>query len=204
MDGDRYRAPERRVLNARGASSGSGASVRRLPEEPAYPQQPPVEQEPPRQEYARREPVKEAPVKKKRRTSWLGSALVLLLVLLLAGGVFVWKQVDASNTGINGKRYQAVFLSNGQHYFGKLKVLNSETYALKDVYYLEQVDGSTQADLDSTAQQTTATLKKLGETEAHGPEDTIFVPKQQVLLYENLKDDSQVVKLIDEHKQQAR
>ena len=93
-------------------------------------------------------------------------------------------------------KWQAVFLTGGQVYFGKLQEHDANDLTLSDVYYLR-----TAADLDQN--QTSASslnLIKLGG-EVHGPEDTIYIPKSSVLFWENMKDTSRVVQTIMSTKQ---
>ena len=89
----------------------------------------------------------------------------------------------------NGE-YQAVFLDNGQVYFGKLKTGN-DFYELTDVFYLQA--GSAGVD------QASLSLLKLGN-EAHGPEDKMQINKDHVLFIEDMKSDSKVVSAIQEYK----
>lgn len=119
---------------------------------------------------------------------------------LLGGGGGV---LGASTTApsVAGDRYQALFLTNGQVYFGKVVSMNSETVTLQDIYYLQQ---NVQAgDSKSASTQNQLQLTKLG-AELHGPEDVMYVERSQVLFWENLKNDSQVVKKIQEAKAQKQ
>lgn len=107
------------------------------------------------------------------------------------------------NTGIKKDQYQAVFLTNGQVYFGKLSNPNSKYISLEDVYYLQvqdskAADGQSQ-DSAEQLQQGEPQLIKLGE-ELHGPEDVMKVSQSQVTFWENLKSDSKVVKAIEQYK----
>ncbi len=92
-------------------------------------------------------------------------------------------------------QYQAVFLSNGQVYFGKIKNADSTTVTMSDIYYLQQAVQGTKDDKTADKEQAQMSLTKLGN-EIHGPEDTMYIQKDQVLFWENLKTDSQVVKSI--------
>lgn len=88
------------------------------------------------------------------------------------------------NDFIDPDAYQAVFLTSDQTYFGHLKNINSEYLLLSDVYYVRVTqDGSGQ-------------MVKLGAIEPHGPKDKMIINKEQVLFWENLRFDSQVVKTI--------
>lgn len=125
-------------------------------------------------------------------------AVVAIIVVLAVG---VWSVVGSTGASlIESGRYQAVFLSNGQVYFGKLS-MRGDYYVLTDIYYLQS---STDATTGSSDPQDTATsdvkLIKLG-TEVHGPEDEMVIAKEQVLFFENLQDaeNSSVVKSINSY-----
>lgn len=121
----------------------------------------------------------------------LGAALLLAL-----GGWFMWNQ--SSSALIDSGKYQAVFLTNGQVYFGKLDRVGDDYYTLEKIFYLqatEQAGNNPQEASDQTEPSNDVQLIKLG-TEVHGPEDEMVIGREQVLFYENLKDDGSVVKSI--------
>lgn len=120
--------------------------------------------------------------------------------------------------------YVAVFLSNKQVYFGKLRDAESTFPTLTDVFYLrvtQTLDPGTAGNAeevsvvksgkdakDETVTPTAAaarklknqlTLIKLG-SEIHGPTDTIRINRDQILFVETLKDDSKVVKAITDYR----
>jgi len=95
------------------------------------------------------------------------------------------------NSGTQKGKYQAVFLTNGQVYFGKVTNMGAKTVTLEDIYYL-QVQ---QVQPQSKDQQGKLTLIKLGN-ELHGPEDKMTINVDQVLFWENLKDNGKVVEAI--------
>ena len=73
----------------------------------------------------------------KRRTFPRTSIIVAFVLLLaLIGAAFAWKMV-LSPTLVKKNQYQAVFLTNGQVYFGKLESGGPQFLRLKDVYYLQ-------------------------------------------------------------------
>ena len=90
---------------------------------------------------------------------------------------------------IDSDTYQAVFLTNDQIYFGRLKNISSDYLILFDVYYVKINE--------SGAGQ----LVKLGVGEPHGPKDEMIINQDQVLFWENLRLDSQVVKTIQNMQQ---
>lgn len=122
-------------------------------------------------------------------------ATLMLLVVTIGGGSGV-------ENAIKKNQYQAVFLSSqdGQVYFGKLAVFNENYYKLTDIFYV-RVEQKIQPQGQNSQQQTqqNISLAKLGN-ELHGPEDEMFIAKDKVLFWENLKDDGQVVKAITEYK----
>jgi hypothetical protein len=95
-------------------------------------------------------------------------------------------------------RYQAVFLTNNQVYFGKVTSLNDKSVVLTDVFYIETPNNSNQN--NASASNTNYTLRKLGDSELHAPEDKMVISRSQVIFWENLKDSSQVVTKIKEYK----
>lgn len=136
-------------------------------------------------------------------SKWLSFALLLagalLLLALVAFGITAKSGGNSESDLIKTDKYQAVFLntSDGQVYFGKLAVLNKGYYKLTDIYYVrvQQVQPS---DPKQQSQQQIS-LAKLG-SEIHGPEDQMIINKKDVMFWENLKDDGQVVKAIKEYK----
>ncbi|OGN13616.1 MAG: hypothetical protein A3J47_04235 [Candidatus Yanofskybacteria bacterium RIFCSPHIGHO2_02_FULL_43_22] len=90
---------------------------------------------------------------------------------------------------IDSDTYQAVFLTNDQIYFGRLKNISSDYLILFDVYYVKINE--------SGAGQ----LVKLGVGEPHGPKDEMIINQDQVLFWENMRFDSQVVKTIQSMQQ---
>jgi hypothetical protein len=126
--------------------------------------------------------------------------MLLIVVSVLVIGL-IGTQLFAganSNVTVKSKQYQALFLTNGQVYFCHLSQVDSGYVRCKDIYYL-QVQQAVQPPKDqSTNQQPQVSLAKLGG-ELHGPEDVMYVSRQQVLFWENLKDDGKVVKAISDY-----
>lgn len=143
--------------------------------------------------------VDEKPPKKtivKYIAAAIGTGVVIALVAWL-----VITATSSKATGIDTGKYQAVFFTNGQVYFGKLEHFSSGYLRLTDVYYLQtQSNGDDSANPQQAAsEQQSTTLIKLGE-EIHGPEDAMVISEEQVLFYENLKKDSKVAQSIEKHK----
>lgn len=131
-------------------------------------------------------------------------SVALLIVVLIVALVFGGKDdsTGASESSlIKSDKYQALFLNSqdGQVYFGKLVVYNDDLYALTDIYYV-RVENPIQPEGANQAAQPNISLAKLGN-ELHGPEDTMYVSRDKVLYWENLKDDGQVVTAIKNFKE---
>lgn len=120
----------------------------------------------------------------------------LVLGALIVGGV-IWVAFFAPwQFGFNQASYQAVFLTNGQVYFGQLAE-RGKVVTLKDVYYLK-AQQSIQPKEGEEA-KTDLTLVKLGQ-EIHGPARDMRINREQILFVEDLKDEGAVVKAITEEK----
>jgi hypothetical protein len=166
------------------------------------------------QPEARPEPISVAPQQhspQPRRTNngrrGLGSKRNVILgivgLLVAAGLIVAFFALQGGLGAVQKDRYQAVFLTNGQVYFGKISKMTGDTFVLNDIYYLQQAaDVQKEEDKDATAAQNQLTLAKLGK-ELHGPEDVMYIERSQVLFWENLTDKSQVVETINKEKDQA-
>lgn len=150
------------------------------------------------------EPLIPVSAKKKRRPSFrlgkintTGSALVLIAIVLIAFGLLWYFRGGFGESGyINKNEYQAIFLSNGQVYFGKLDTLTPQYAELTDIYYL-QVNQTVQPSQsnDSSSQPQNVSLVKLGN-ELHGPEDAMQINRDQIVFWENLKKSGKVTQAI--------
>jgi hypothetical protein len=140
--------------------------------------------------------------------------IIIGVVALVLVAAVVW--YFASNNGgkvlgaSTSSTYQAVFLSNGQVYFGKLEE-QGNWIELTDIYYLQvtqNLQAASTADQAKTATPTTDStsttqpniqLVKLG-SELHGPKDAMHIERDKVLFWEDMKDDSKVVAAIKQYK----
>lgn len=141
------------------------------------------------------------PEKSKKRIAIIAGSVIAVVLVALA----IWwaiGNISKSTTAIDTGKYQAVFFTNGQVYFGKLHAFNDDYMKLTDVYYLQAQ--STEEDDSKNPQATSndqggTTLIKLGD-EIHGPEDEMVISKDQVLFFENLKKDGKVSQSIEKFK----
>ena len=79
--------------------------------------------------------------------------------------------------------YQAVFLANGQTYFGRYYDRLGAYAKIEDVYYLQQV-----ANADPNASPDTRIVRR--GLELHEPSSRMLVPKSAILFVEDLTDAS--------------
>lgn len=197
MNGDPYRTPQpadRRVINR----SGQAAYQQRADEQPQLTN----DESPkmvPRSSSAGRSSVPEKHSSKKGLWWTLG---LIGLVLLLLAGWFVWSSSSkGADAGIDSSKYQAVFLTNGQIYFGDLHAYNDEYLRLTTGYYPQAKTTDAENSEKTTSPTANASgiqLIRLGD-EVYGPENEIFISKKQILHYENLKPDSKVSQLIQQN-----
>lgn len=128
----------------------------------------------------------------------------VIITALITAGAFVWMNQRATSTAIDSSKYQAVFFTNGQVYFGKLQARQGEYMKLTDIYYLQsQQPGAAATDSENpqatSSDKSNVQLIKLGD-EIHGPEDAMYIAKDQMLFYENLKTDGKVSQSIAQYK----
>lgn len=86
---------------------------------------------------------------------------------------------------IDGDRYQAVILSNDKVYFGRITDASSTFFALDDAFFLRETRE------DENAQPQRALLPV--NAELHAPENRMLIRKDEVVLVENLAEDSPVL-----------
>ena len=121
-------------------------------------------------------------------------SVTIVLVGVLLTLVF-FKNTSREERFVDTTKYQAIFLNNGQVYFGNINELNRDYLSLSDIYYLRV---NQQVQPDQQASQNDVSLVKLG-CELHGPQDNMVVNRDQVTFWENLKDDGQVAKAVAEY-----
>lgn len=170
-----------------------GAPVRRPADEPQ-----PRETEP---RYEQRPPVSESdPKQSSRRKKFLLPIMIGLVVVGLAvAGWFAWSNLRGSSLAIDSDKYQAVFLTNGNTFFGKLETAGDNQMKLSQVFYPESA-ATTDAD-DQQMENPDANTTRLIPFKEHmyGPEDEMMFDRSQLVFFMNLKSDGQVSKLIKEY-----
>ena len=138
-----------------------------------------------------------------KKTRQIKPLLTILVALVIVIGLIIVGTIASrqflSSTSIDSNKYQAVFLSNGQVYFGKLENSSGEYLKLTNVFYLQtKTDTTTQNPQTAAAAGSNVELIKLG-SEIHGPDDQMLISRSQVLFYENLKPDGRVSQSISSY-----
>ena len=159
------------------------------------------------------QPPSPTPVQSPRKNARRGMLLFVLVVGVAIGLVLpfaksAWQgaasllHTEAKPAKTSGAAYQAVFLTNGQVYFGSVDDDTADPVVVRDIYYL-QVTQQLQPDPNAggeSQQVPQVSLVKLGD-ELHGPTDEMRITRSHVLFVEDLKDDSDVVKAIEAAKE---
>lgn len=139
-----------------------------------------------------------------REPRWLRVIVVVLLfsgtILALSIAILLYFGKDKEASYIDESKYQAVFLTNGQVYFGSVAQINDNFIDLQNIYYLNSQQQPESKDKNAQ-QQTSFSLVKLG-CELHGPTDQMIINREQVSFWENLKSDGKVAKAIQQFKDQ--
>ncbi|MGC2111629.1 MAG: hypothetical protein WA655_19085 [Candidatus Korobacteraceae bacterium] len=114
--------------------------------------------------------------------------IVSLLIGLLVGHAVTYHLVTQKSPGFSTP-YQAVLLSNGAVYYGKLTGYRTHNPILTDVFYIV-------SKTNPDTKQVTNVLVKRGK-ELHGP-DRMYLNANQIVFVEPVGPDSKVAQLINE------
>ncbi len=135
--------------------------------------------------------------------NWLNVVILFgIAMLLVLMSISLARSAGSSTTEaklVDSSKYQAVFLNNGQVYFGNISSINNDYVRLNNIYYLTQ-----SSDTSTNTQSTSGdyTLVKLGCQQIHYPYDQMIVNRSQITFWENLNKDGKVAKSIEQFKTQ--
>lgn len=133
----------------------------------------------------------------------LGFIIALVVILGLLGWYLAANGLFPGGSKEKTSEYQAVFLTNGQVYFGKLSGRNSRYLTLKDIYYLQLAQSPQPSGSNNTSdQQTQISLVKLGN-ELHGPADEMKINRDHVLFIEDMKENAKVIDAITRYQKEG-
>jgi hypothetical protein len=127
------------------------------------------------------------PAPKSNKSMWMIVG-VIVVVLVVLGVLFRDKLMGSAGGAVKDatNNYKAVFLTNGQVYFGHLTNVSDEYVKLTDIFYLQvtplQGAGAQQGEQQ---QQQQLSLVKLGN-ELHAPVDEMQISRAQSPLTKSL------------------
>lgn len=121
-----------------------------------------------------------------------GVAFATFAVILAGALLAIWLLIPRGEK-INTSGYQVVYMSTGQVYFGQLKNTHGEYLTLRAPYTAQDVAPNSETEA-ATAESATTLLKV--SKQQYGPEDVISLKSDQVLFWQNLRDDSKVTQAI--------
>lgn len=127
---------------------------------------------------------------RKGRLFWILGCIVCLLIGLFIGHAVTYHKMRGAISF--STPYQAVLLSNGSVYYGKLSAYGSGHPVLTDVYYIL-------SKTNPDNKQVTNVLVKRGK-ELHGP-DRMYLNARQIVFVEPVGTGSKVAQLISEANQ---
>lgn len=131
-------------------------------------------------------------------------ALVAIAIAVIVIAILIGTAVLRGNQVVNKlpdkDKYQAVFLTNGQTFFGKLTGLGSAYVTIEDAYRLQAAQSTPSPGATPGPQFSLLDTEKSIE----GPEDSIQVASDQIIFWENLKGDSKVVEAINQAKKENK
>lgn len=126
--------------------------------------------------------------------------IILILVLIVLSTVFVgpinqW----IAKTISRQEDWYAIYLNNGQIYFGQIKSLDAATIQLAKVYSLQSLNVPGQSASGENLQlqsqpQTIYNVVKRGSDKVLSTDGTLFVNRSFVLFWEKLESNSEVVR----------
>jgi len=153
--------------------------------------QPPVSSQP-----AQRATSHRASETKKSPKGLMVIIIVLIIIIVAGGGWLGWNHLRNTNVGIDSGRYQAVFLTNGQVYVGKLSSQSNGYMQMTKVYGMQTGNSTDAADTNKQTQTDGGYKLVRLSNGLLGSEDAMTLSRDQILYYENLKPNSKVVQLI--------
>ena len=119
--------------------------------------------------------------------------ICIIATVLLAMAKFGLYSVS-NNQLINEDTYQAVTLSNGQTFFGKLKDNTLGNYVLIDVYYIQS-----QPNEDATSEQVNVQTQLVPLTsDIHQPYNHIVLNRKHIIAWQNLQPSSPILNAISD------
>lgn len=117
-------------------------------------------------------------------------ALIITALIVIIGAVIAVTFLLPKGERVNSGGYQVVYMTSGQAYFGKLKNTGGDYLVLDTPYTAQDVKPEGEENV-----QTSTTLVKVSQQQ-YGPTEVMSLKSDQVLFWQNLRDDSKVTEAI--------
>jgi len=122
----------------------------------------------------------------------------ILVVAVVWYGYASWQSYRPNTSGPR----QAIFLGDGQTYFGYASSLKNKTVTLVDVYFLRPQASATNTPTSTAVDTTKIDLLKLGlggPDDLVGSQDKMVINRDAIKYIEDMRDDSQINKKITDY-----
>ena len=124
------------------------------------------------------------------RSEYVFTGKIVLALIILVSVILLVEWWDFALPSPGGARYQAVFLSNGQTYFGHYIERLGPYAKIENAFYIQQTPAKDE--------QTPAESKVVRRgSELHHPTTFVLIPKSAILFTEDLRSDSPVAQFMD-------
>lgn len=114
---------------------------------------------------------------------------IAIALVVFVAALFFTQWWDFTIPALGHAQYQAIFLTNGQTYFGRYYDRLGAYAKIEDVYYLQQVPAS-----DPSAAPDTRIVRR--GRELHEPATRMLIPKSAILFVEDLTDSSPIAQFM--------
>jgi len=117
-------------------------------------------------------------------------AITIVVAVVLTAAAFLFVRWWDFTMPAFGARYQAVFLANGQTYFGHYLDRLGPYVKVENAFYIQQQPTAEEG------QTPESRIIRRG-SELHQPLPYVLIPKSAILFVEDLRQDSQVAQFMD-------
>ncbi len=139
-----------------------------------------------------------------KKNFWIAVIVIFFILNFLV--IIFFKPLTSWTQKIFTADWYAVHLNNGQVYFGHIKSIKDNSIKLSEVYFLESFEPQTQENQGQNFQIQAAPQKKFtlvqrGSDNILATDHVLFINPVVVLFWEQLNNNSEIVKMIEEGRQ---
>lgn len=125
----------------------------------------------------------------------LGIVLFFSILILSVAAIISISLRENETSYVDETQYQVVTLVDKQAYFGKINKISKDYIVMSDIFYIQGTEGQAEGQATNGT-----TLIKRGCLEIHKPQDQMYIYRDQVDFWENLRSDSKVSQAISQFK----